>query len=168
MTLRGCSIVALLVTLPLGPPNDQTMVRGPEVGRSDPDTAGLARLRQVWTDAYTAGDAAAMKALYTDDAVRMAYDAPAQVGIDQILAGYVTSFARRVFQPTLSLRSAELWVLDTLALERGTYHEVLRAEGRKSLVEEGKYVVVARRGADGQWRYVWSIFNRDAPARPLR
>jgi hypothetical protein len=35
------------------------------------------------------------------------------------------------------------------------------------LREDGKYVTLMERDGSGRWRYVWSIFNRDGPARRL-
>lgn len=133
------------------------------------DTAGLGRLRETWIAAYDAGDGAAMEDLYVDDAVRMPYDAPAQVGKRAILDGYAASFARRAMTRDLHFDVAEVEVAGDLAVERGAYREIMRPKsgGPRVLIEEGKYVTLAARGPDGAWRYRWSIFNRDAPAHPL-
>lgn len=141
---------------------------GPAPARR-PAIEGLERLRAAWTRAYEAGDAAALADLYTADAVRMPYDAPSQHGREAIVSAYGASFAGRAFDPAITLTpDAPPEVRGDLAIERGTYREILRArQGPQVLVEEGKYVSAARREPDGRWRYAWSIFNRDAPARPL-
>lgn len=125
-------------------------------------------LRAAWTDAYQAGDVAALADLYTADAVRMPYDAPQQVGRDAVLDAYAAGFARRAFDPTIALTPDAIERRADVVLERGRYREILRSRrGPRVLVEEGKYVSLIRRGEDGRWRYAWSMFNRDAPARPL-
>jgi len=127
---------------------------------------GLDHLRADWTAAYEAGDADAMVDLYVEDAVRMPYDAPAVEGREAIVAAYRASFAGRRLFPDIDLVALDVEVLGDTAIERGRYHEVLTSwDGSTRIVEDGKYVSVVRRGADGRWRYAISIFNRDAPPR---
>lgn len=132
------------------------------------DAAGLTRLRRSWSEAYQAGDAAAIEELYTADVVRMPYDAPAQVGRHAVMQGYISSFARRSLTPEIELTADEVHITPTLAVERGSYHEILRsADGVVRIIEDGTYVSLIRRDSDGTWRYEWSIFNRDAaPSSP--
>jgi uncharacterized protein (TIGR02246 family) len=129
--------------------------------------SGLDDLRAAYLAAYNAGDASAMEDLYVAEAVRMPYDAPEQDGRDAVLAYYRSSFANRRFRPTLRLTAGATEIRDDLAMERGAYVEILEPpNGGASLTERGKYVTLAREDEDGKWRYVWSIFNRDAaPAR---
>jgi ketosteroid isomerase-like protein/quercetin dioxygenase-like cupin family protein len=123
-------------------------------------------LRAAYLRAYNAGDAGAMIPLYADSAVRMAYDARAQIGRDSIVAAYRTAFAARAWKPTLSFRVDAMENGMGSVVERGRYHEeMLLAAGGAPLIEEGKYVALMTRGADGRWRYTWSIFNRDGPAK---
>lgn len=88
----------------------------------------------------------------------MPYDAPAVEGAAAIVAAYRASFeARRLF-PEIEL----VEILGDTAIERGSYHEELTSsDGATRIVEIGKYVSVARRGAEGRWRYAISVFNRD-------
>lgn len=135
-------------------------------GGDPPD--GLRQLRERWSAAYQAGDSGAMVNFYTPDAVRMPYDAPAQEGRNAILATYESSFLQRGFVPEIELLPMNVRVIDGEAVEYGRYREVLRPRrvGR-ALLEEGKYLSIARPADDGTWRYSLSIFNRDAPAAPL-
>ena len=138
-------------------------------GQSRPsDEAGLTRLRQAYLSAYNSGDVAAMQPLYVEEAIRMPYGAPEQVGREAILSYYRNSFASRRFDPELRFEVNEVRLLREGALERGHYMETLRPrDGGQTLLERGKYVTLARRMPDGSWRYEWSIFNRDAPAEPI-
>lgn len=122
----------------------------------------LRALREGWSAAYNAGQLDPLGDMYTAAAVRMPYDAPAQVGRDSVVGGYARSFANRTHTPTIRLTAAQVEISGDLAIERGAYDEVLtpKNEGR-TLREVGKYVSVIRRGDDGKWRFEWSIFNRD-------
>lgn len=132
-------------------------------GQALDDSSGLASLREMYISAYNRGDAGAMRSLYVVDAVRMPYDAPAQEGRGSILASYRKAFASRRLLPTLSLNVDELLVRGDVAVERGHYREEFRSLSREIMhVERGKYMAVARKGADGGWRYEASIFNRDS------
>jgi uncharacterized protein (TIGR02246 family) len=150
---------------PAGPPSS---ARAGAAVNSDTSLEGVHDLREQWTAAYQAGDSASMVMFYTPDAVRLPYDAPAQEGRNAIIAAYESSFRERTFVPEIELVPMNVRSLGGEVLERGRYREVLRPRGGgRALVEEGKYVSVARPAADGRWRYSLSIFNRDAPARPL-
>jgi ketosteroid isomerase-like protein len=137
-------------------------------GQQDvPDSAGIATLRDRFVADYNAGDASSLAALYTVDAVRLPYDAVAISGRAAVVDALRHSFAARRSAPTLGLQCLELHQLDDWAFERGTYHEIIRSRaGGPVFIEDGKYVAVLRRGPDHSWRYHWSIFNRDRPARP--
>lgn len=129
----------------------------------------LGRLRSAWISAYERGNAAELADLYTRDVVRMPYDGPLQPGRAAVVGAYESSFASRAFDPTIALLADEVVASGDLAIERGRYREILRSKrGPQVLLEEGKYVTLARLGSDGIWRYQWSIFNRDGPPRPYR
>lgn len=126
----------------------------------------LDQLREAWIDGYQRGDVDALADLYTADAVRMPYDAQTQTGREAVLQAYATSFATRTLVPRIAMRAHGQEGTGGWMSERGSYREVLRTpDGSLTLLEVGKYVSLARRGADGRWRYQWSIFNRDGPAR---
>jgi uncharacterized protein (TIGR02246 family) len=142
---------------------DGRRVSGRPTGPPPESVVGLDRLRADWTAAYETGDAEAMVELYVENAVRMPYDAPAVEGREAIVAAYRASFAGRRLFPEVDLVALDVEVLGDTAIERGRYHEVLTSrDGVTRIVEDGKYVSVARRGADDRWRYAISIFNRDA------
>lgn len=139
------------------------------------EVPALDSLRAEWTAAYEAGDAAAMEDLYTPHAVRMPYDAPAVEGRDAIIDAYRAQFAARSLRPRIVLSPDDVLRLDNLiverdelrtdhvAIERGRYDEQWSApDGTVRIHELGKYVAVARRGPDSRWRFMVSIFNRDA------
>lgn len=129
---------------------------------SSPD-AGLDRLREAYAGAYNRGDSAAIGAMYADSAVRMPYDTPAQLGKAAILIATARGFSARKFKPTLTLIPEGVIRAADTAIERGLYHELQEFADGRSAREDGKYVFVAVRERGG-WKYLWSIFNRDAAA----
>lgn len=148
----GVALLALLVLVPAA------------AAQSVASPPRLDQLRDAWTTAYEAGNAAAMSDLYVEQAVRMPYDAPAAEGREAILATYRAQFEARRLTPHIEFTVQDVDLVDRTAIERGRYEEALRsAEGTVRYREVGKYVSVARRGDDGRWRYAISIFNRDAP-----
>lgn len=139
---------------------DAVYIARTDAGQEPP---GITELRAAYVRAYDAGDASAMEDLYAADAVRMPYDAPEQDGRDAVLVYYRRAFSSRRLQPTLRLIAHAVETRGEIVMERGAYVEVLTPpSGGSSRTERGKYVTLARRGEDGRWRYVWSIFNRDA------
>ena len=132
--------------------------------RLDQDLSALSRLREQWTALYNRGDTVGLRPLYAGDAVRMPYDAGMQTGQAAIMEGFVRSFAARPFAPRLQLTADQIHLSDDRAVERGRYYELMTPRQGRRLEEIGKYVQLSRRGADGEWRIEWSIFNRDGPA----
>ena len=50
-------------------------------------------------------------------------------------------------------------------MERASYRDFLTpAAGGQDIVDEGKHIVVFRRGEDGAWKVLWEIWNADAAA----
>lgn len=132
---------------------------GQTIAGDSPDFAGI---RARFCQLYNRGDTTGLAALYTADAVRMPYDAPAVSGRAQIIASFATAFATRKVAPELSLVAQEVVTSGNRMVERGSYHEILRRpNGETAATEDGKYVALLTRGTDGVWRYQWSIFNRD-------
>ncbi|NOT07404.1 MAG: DUF4440 domain-containing protein [Gemmatimonadales bacterium] len=141
----------------------------PLFGQTAADSAAVRALREQFVRVYNAGDTTGLDSLYTPTAARMPYDAPTIVGATPIIDALRRGFQQRAFTPALELRATELLMLGEWVLERGVYREILTPRaGGTPLVEEGKYVAVLRRAAAGRWRYHWSIFNRDGPARRIQ
>lgn len=137
---------------------------GPGAAQEPSAASGLTALRDAWTRAYEAGETDAMSDLYVEDAVRMPYDAPASRDRYAILAAYRAQFEQRRLHPRIDLTPERVRLLGEVAIERGTYDEILTSSDFSVQIHEvGKYVSIAERGADGRWRFAISIFNRDAP-----
>lgn len=115
------------------------------------DTAGaraaLDAMAQQWQDAANADSAAAVAALYTDDARYYSSTGNAE-GREAIEALLGQGFPQA---RDLQIDRDELVLSRDIAYGTGTYSQTLTAEGGEQ-TQEGHYLVVARRQADGSWK----------------
>ena len=118
------------------------------------DRATIEKLNDVWTAAFNKGDAAAVAALYTEDA----YVLPP--GSDMIKGrAAVETFWRQAAQ---QMTDAKLTAVDVLPLGPDAAREVgtvtLKTKSQPPQEVVGKYVVVWRKiGAD--WKLATDIWN---------
>jgi uncharacterized protein (TIGR02246 family) len=108
----------------------------------------------AFADAVARGDAAAVAAVYTDDGRLLAPTAELIAGRRHIEAYWRAGLAlglRRV-----ELRALDLQIDDDVAVEIGRY--TLALDGGD---DDGTYVVLHRRQADGAWRRTVDVFNPD-------
>jgi uncharacterized protein (TIGR02246 family) len=112
-------------------------------------------------EAMRAGDAAAASALYTDDATVLPPGADMVQGLDAVREYWVAGFAEGGF--TLNLNTVSVDGAGEFAYEIGTW-SMPTGEGEGGAVEQGKYLVVWKRGADGSWKLHADIWNSSSPA----
>jgi ketosteroid isomerase-like protein len=124
---------------------------------SNEDIAAVTNLSTAYTQAARAGDADGVAVLYAEDAIEMPGDAPARVGIAAIRGGYAPPGI-----PDLTVTVMELDGRDGLAYERGTWSSTLPVADT-TVGMTGKYLVIARKQADGSWLRTNVIWNNDAP-----
>lgn len=112
-------------------------------------------------EAVRAGDAAAVAALYTDDAILLPPEAKMVQGLAAVQEVWAADFADGGF--TLNLSTVSVDGAGEFAYEIGTW-SMPAPEGEGGPVEEGKYLVVWKRGADGSWKVHADIWNTSTPA----
>jgi ketosteroid isomerase-like protein len=113
----------------------------------------------AFTAALAAGDAAAVAAVYSDNARLLAPGSELLTGTGAIAGFWNAGIAA-------GIRGAELTTLtveerDDLAIEVGRYTLRIQPAGADSVTDTGKYVVVHRRNGSGDWRWDLDIFNSD-------
>jgi uncharacterized protein (TIGR02246 family) len=116
-----------------------------------------------WVAAYSAGDADAIAAKYSENAVVMAPGAPASVGREAIRAFIASdSAASKAAGVTLVISDGdEVGVMGDLAWHSGAY-TVNDATG--AAVDSGNYLEV-QQNMDGKWMIIRDMWNSDrAPA----
>lgn len=129
-------------------------------GRADTDSVRAAEQAQL--AAYRARDADAVAAGYAvDAAVIVAGQAPAS-GRDAIRAGVARMVADPAFSIALDNRRTE--ASGDIAFTSGTYRVTYTQPGSgQPAHEEGQYLTVFHRQADGSWKAVQDIAARSAP-----
>jgi uncharacterized protein (TIGR02246 family) len=132
-------------------------------GFSAEDEAAVRAVDAAWAKAATAGDGKGVAALYTDDATLLPPGEPMKKGA--AAKTYWVDFANAFSGPT-ELNTTTVEGHGDLAYATGTYRMTLtpKKPGAKPLpVEQGKYVEVLKKQADGSWKIVHDIWNQDTP-----
>lgn len=127
------------------------------------DEMAVDQLRSAWEAAYTAGDAAALAGLYTQDAVAMYNEEPSVNGRAAIQAYYEAMFAEVTIDGGLT--SEVMDVDGDLAFDSGTFSATITPKaGGDPTQRMVRYVVIVRRDTDGSWRLARTISNLQEPA----
>ena len=136
-------------------------------GLSAADEAAIRAADKAWAKAASAGDAAALTAFYARDAVLMPPGSPALHGTDEI-GKFFTGVTSAVSGP-FELTTTAVEGRGDLAFSSGTYKATFtpKKAGAKAMpTEEGKYVGVMKKQADGSWKLVYDIWNTNGEPKP--
>jgi uncharacterized protein (TIGR02246 family) len=118
------------------------------------DKATIEKLNDAWTAAFNKGDAAAVAAMYTEDAYVLPPGAEMVKGHTAIEA-----FWRQAAQ---QMGAAKLTTLDVLPLGRAAAREIgtvtLKTKSQPPQEIVGKYAVVWRK-VGGKWKLATDIWN---------
>ena len=155
MFILGCVLLATACA-PAGPTPEQVAAENAEA------VAALNRLRDEFETTYNTNDASALAALYTEDGVLMPGNRPTVSGKQAVEASFQGVFDE--FSAKLTISSEELQVGGDWAFDRGSYSISLtpKADG-EAMEENGRYLVVLQRQADGAWKVARDIDNRSSP-----
>lgn len=126
--------------------------------RSEPDDrAAIAAIAKEFSARYMRGDAAGMTALYTDDGVIFPGGRPMIRGREAIQQYWtMPPGVKMVEHQTVS---DSIVIVGNTAYDWGTFHSRVSRNGEAGNRGYGKYVIVWRRGDDGQWRMHLDIWN---------
>ena len=134
--------------------------QAPDTTAEDIET--IKGINPVWFKSYNSGDANAIAALYTEDAVLNPPGAPAAHGKTEI-QGYLTKDVSAANEAGITLNSnpsvTEANVSGNLGWEWGTF-TVNDKSG--AIIDRGKYVTVYEK-RDGKWLIIRDIWNSDGP-----
>ncbi len=138
---------------------------GGSASEVESDREVIERVRETHVAALNAGDAGAWAGVFTEDAVQMPPNAPANVGKANIRS-WAESFLR-AFRAKFALSVAELQVAGDWAFESGAYSITLTPDGDSRSIEDvGKYITVYQRLPTG-WAVARDIWNSDQPLRTI-
>jgi uncharacterized protein (TIGR02246 family) len=117
------------------------------------DIAALGAAREGFMKAYEAGDAEAIGNLYTKDAISESNNQPSLKGRDAIVASLKGMFEQVTVKTMLTADDTK--TLGNVGVDCGRYAVTVTPKaGAASYTNEGRYMVVYVKDADGQWR-VW-------------
>lgn len=125
------------------------------------DEEAIRQTVAAWSAAAGARELNKCVSFYTDDASVLPFNAPIATGKDQIR----NVWSQLMSNPGFSLRfgptKIEVARSADLAYEIGTFELTLSDQTGKSAASRGKYVVVWKKQANGEWKAAADIFNTD-------
>ena len=110
-----------------------------------------------------------MSAYYSDDASVFMTDMPVITGRANIVSKLGPFFDDKNFSLKFATDDVTVSKSGDLAYSHGKYTMAMTDPKTKKVVtEDGKYVTVYMKQADGSWKAVADIDNADAPAVPIK
>lgn len=105
-----------------------------------------------WSKAIAAKDLDKCVSFYVDDAVLFAPNAPAAVGKDAIRAAWKQLLSAPSVQLTFPSTKIDVARSADLAVDSGSFQAVTTEAKGKSTTENGRFVIVWQKQADGTWK----------------
>lgn len=129
---------------------------------SEADLKSIDNVRDTHVAALNAGDGGAWAALFTDDAVQMPPNMPANIGRSAIEPW--SKWFLGMFGMEFALAVEEVRVMGEWAFERGTYKIGLTPKSGGSCMQDaGKYITIYQRTPGDGWRMARDIWNSSNP-----
>ena len=129
------------------------------------DIAALNASREAFMKAYEAGDAVAIGNLYTNDAVSESNNQPSLKGRDAIVTSLKGMFEQVTVKTVLTAEDTK--TLGNVGVDAGRYAVTVTPKaGATPYTNEGRYMVIYVKDADGQWRVWRDMDNAIGTPRP--
>jgi len=123
------------------------------------DEAAIRAAATDWTKAAEAKDVEKFLSFYADDATVYPPVAPAMSGADARRKFWSEAFSLPEIQVKIATTKIEAARSGDMAYETGTFEESFKDPKGKPVSISGKYVVVWKKQANGQWKAFADIFN---------
>jgi uncharacterized protein (TIGR02246 family) len=168
--MRTATIVGIaLLATATAQVGSQAQAGGQAKAGASSQGAGSAAIKAVadnYVKATLAGDAKAIAALYTEDAVEMPPNQPMVKGRAAIQQYYEKLMASGVKIMNFTLDHLDTRANGDAAWDAGTYKQSMQGETGTTTAQSdtGKYVVLLRR-VGGTWKVAYAIYNSDQPPR---
>ena len=168
MRTAGLSVtIGFLVVAAAAVAGQSPATAGQGKGRGDSGEA-IKAVADAYVKAALAGDAKAIAALYTEDAIEMPPNAPMVKGRAAILQYYQKELGGGTTMNSFTLVHLESQATGDRAYDVGTYQQSVTPKGATSAVtDSGKYTVILKR-VGGDWQVAYAIYNSDQPPQPKR
>jgi len=133
---------------------------------SETDKKAIREMEEAWNKAGAAKDAAAYVAFYTDDAHVLMPNAPLLTGKAAIKDAVKPMMADPNFSITLTPTRLEVSKGGDMAYTQGSYKMTFSDVRGNKFEDEGKYLTIYRKLADGSWKAVEDTMMSDLPLPP--
>ena len=125
----------------------------------DKGAKALMAVDSDWSKAAVARNVDAVASFYAEDGVAYPPNEPIAIGRAAARKVWAAYFADPTFQISWKTTSAE--VTNRTGWTVGTYQDSYKSSDGRTIMENGKYVTVWRKGADGTWKAIHDIWNGD-------
>jgi uncharacterized protein (TIGR02246 family) len=126
----------------------------------------LRDLDAQWSAAAGAKDIEKTVSFYSEDAIVMPPNAPADTTKEAIRKGWQELLASPGLVISWKTTKVEVAKSGDLACLSGTYELTMNDPTGKPINDRGKYVEVWEKRTDGKWKVAADIWNSDLPATP--
>ena len=134
----------------------------PETTAQQPAAPDMEARIQEYTAALASGDAAALAAMFADDAIMMPPNAKALAGKQAIQDMWAANFEKATYKATIA--AAESEVAGGWMYGRGTYTTTVTPKaGGEAIEDTGKWMSISKSMPDGTWKIYRHIWNSDNP-----
>ena len=156
--LVGLLAVTIVACAP--PPAEEAMVDKGTAKQADLDA--ITQLSDGFVTAMNAGDIESLVGSFTDDAIRMPPNEPSIVGAAALRSYFQALHEQSDSTVTVLLDETE--VAGEWAYSRGTYTVEIQPKGEGEPEQDnGKWLNILQRQADGSWKTSCNIWNSDNP-----
>lgn len=159
--LAGAAVLSLAACATEEPPAESAPAAAEDAAAA---RQAIDAVNAQWEEAYRSGDLAAQSALYTEDGTLMPpgmETVQGRAAVQQVFEG-----ARQAGVTAFDLETVEVEVSGDYAYEVGKYTAYAQPEGAAEpvAVDNGKFIVVWKKQADGSWKLHRDIYNSSVPA----
>jgi len=126
----------------------------------------IAAVADQYVKATLAGDAKAIAALYTEDAVEMPPNQPPVKGRAAIQQYYEKLF-KEGKTSRFTIDHLETQAAGNVGYDVGTYQQSMTPGGGAAMEDTGKFTVILRR-TGGTWLVAYAIYNSDRPPMEMK
>ena len=162
VSLAGKGRVLALVLFIIALTGCQQAPTGPQP-LTDADREQHAALEETFRQAFLAGDADAVAALYSEDAILSPPGSEMVQGKENIQE-WLSTFFKMAKITEFTFTTVALSGENDLAYAAGIFNMKIVFQGSDTPVSDtGKYLDVRRKQADGSWKYVADTWNSNQP-----
>jgi uncharacterized protein (TIGR02246 family) len=124
------------------------------------------QVADAYVKATLAGDAVALAAIYTEDAVEMPPNRPMIKGRSAIQQYYTDLFSGGAKVSTFTVTHIESSASGDRGYDVGAYQQMMTPTGATAPASDtGKYTVILKQ-IGGAWKVAYAIYNSDQPPPP--